>query len=365
MAVVINQIDRAQQFEWLAESIDRQQTELRFVLLNDGDSHLERYLRAKGLPVRRIRYRRPLDLPRCLVELVGHWLRYRPDRVHTHLHIASLIGLLAAWLLRLPRLHTRHHSTLHHDYHPHARWRDRLINRLSQQIVAISPAVRQVLVEREGVSPAKIILIPHGFQLAAFARPDPARVAALAQKYNPAGQRPVVGLVSRFTAWKGVQDAIDAWPRVLDVYPDALLLLANARGDAEAEILARLDELPAGSWGAIRFEPDIQSFYPLLDVFVHVPVDAWCEAFGQTYVEAAAAGIPMVCTLSGIAPEFVRHRVNAWVVPYRSPAAIAEGILTLLGAPEQGQALAAQARADVQRFDFGPFAEAHARLYRI
>ena len=363
--MVINQIDRAQQFEWLIEATDPQRIAFEFVLLNAGDSHLERYLRQRGLPVRRIPYRRPLDLPRCLLALLGHWLRHPPDGVHTHLHIASFVGLVAAWLLRLPRLHTRHHSTLHHEYHPHARWRDRLINRLSHRVVAISPAVRQVLVEREGVPRDRIVLIPHGFRLEAFAHPTPERVAGLARRYNPHSKRPVVGLVSRFTAWKGVEHAIGAWPQVLARYPDALLLLANAQGDAEAELYKLLDTLPAGSWQAIRFESDIQSFYALMDVFVHVPIDAWCEAFGQTYVEAAAAGVPLVCTLSGIAPEWVRHRENAWVVPYRSAEAIAEGVLALLDKPDEARRIARQAQADVQRYDLAPFAEAHWRLYGI
>lgn len=364
--MVINQIDRAQQFEWIVEQSDPRRVAYSFVLLNPGPSLLEDFLTARNMPVLRLPYKTWRDLPLCLLRLARHWLRKRPDLVHGHLHIGAFVALTVAWLLGVPRIYTRHHSTLHHEYHPHAVWRDKLINRLAQRILAISPAVVETLVEKEGADPTKIHLLPHGLKLESFMNPDPDGVESLKRKYNPENRRPVIGVISRFTYWKGVQDIIAAWPRVLERHPNALLLLANAQGDYTEELFSQLQNLPSGSWQAIRFEPNAQSLYRLMDVFVHVPIDPLCEAYGQTYVEASAAGVAMICTLSGIAREFIRHGENAWVVPYQSPEAIAAGVLALLDDPEQARRLAERARADVlARYDLPPFIEQLLRIYGV
>jgi glycosyltransferase involved in cell wall biosynthesis len=55
-------------------------------------------------------------------------------------------------------------------------------------------------------------------------------------------------------------------------------------------------------------------------------VDALCEAFGQTYVEALASGIPSIFTRSGIAEEFIDHHKNAYVVEFKNTDAIYDGL---------------------------------------
>ena len=68
----------------------------------------------------------------------------------------------------------------------------------------------------------------------------------------------------------------------------------------------------------------------LFDVYVHVPIDAELEAFGQTYVEALAAGIPSVFTRSGVAREFIRHEHNALLVDFQNAEQVYQAIGRLL-----------------------------------
>lgn len=76
-----------------------------------------------------------------------------------------------------------------------------------------------------------------------------------------------------------------------------------------------------------------------MNVCVHTPIDEHSEAFGQIYIEALAAGIPMVCTSSGIANDILEHKKNAWLVPYKEIQPIIEGIKTILSDPLLQQAL--------------------------
>jgi glycosyltransferase involved in cell wall biosynthesis len=129
-------------------------------------------------------------------------------------------------------------------------------------------------------------------------------------------------------------------------------LIANAKvGSYKTEVDALLARLPKGSFHEIEFENDLFSLYQLFDVYVHTPIDNELEAFGQTYVEALAAGIPSVFTLSGVANEFIEHERNALVVGYQNSDEILAGVTRLLEDEALRKRLAAQGRADVvERF---------------
>src|SRR5690554_5571469 len=118
---IVSDIDKALAFEWIAEGLDRRKFDLRFVLLNIGDSALEHFLKNRGVPVKRIRLRTGKGLVFTFFELWWTLVRSRPHVVHTHLRHGSLLGMPAAKLAGIRyRIHTRHHSTYNHFHHPHA-----------------------------------------------------------------------------------------------------------------------------------------------------------------------------------------------------------------------------------------------------
>jgi glycosyltransferase involved in cell wall biosynthesis len=80
---------------------------------------------------------------------------------------------------------------------------------------------------------------------------------------------------------------------------------------------------------------------------VHVPIDKYVEAFGQTYVEALAMGIPSVFTLSGIANDFIEDKRNAVVVPHCDSDAIYEAIVNILNNSNLRQNVIENGRTDV------------------
>jgi glycosyltransferase involved in cell wall biosynthesis len=254
--------------------------------------------------------------------------------------------MAAAKLAGIPkRIHTRHDATIHHDFHPNAVKYDKVINGLATQIIAITKNVKRILVEMEGVSENKITIIHHGFRLDQFETVTEARKTALLEKYFPV-QKPafVIGAVSRFIEWKGLQYLIPAFEEVFKKNPGAHLVLANAQGPYEAELEKMLEKLPKGSYTKIFFEKDVIALYHLFDVFVHVPVDEQAEAFGQVYIEAMAAGIPSVVTLSGIAPDFIEDGTHALVAPFRDTRTLAEKINSLLQNDELKKRLATNAK---------------------
>lgn len=354
-------------FEWIAESLDSEKFDLIFILLNPGPSPLEEFLKEKGIPVFRVLFRGKKDFFSAFFKLSRVLKQEKVALIHCHIFEASLLGTLVAKYLGIKkRIFTRHHATLHHVYYPRAVYYDHLVNYLATDIVAISENVAQILTEKEKVSEQKIHLIHHGFHLEDFQDISPPRIDALKEKYVPAEYYPVIGVIARQTEWKGIQYIIPAFQQLLGDYPNAYLILANAKGDYSAQIQAQLVDIPEKNYCQIPFEADIFALYQLFDVYVHCPVDAHSEAFGQTYVEALAAGIPSVFTLSGVAREFIRPGENALIVPFQNTPAIYEAILRLLKEPALRDTLIEMGRREVQaRFPLQKMIEELEKLYQI
>lgn len=339
--------------EWVCQSLHRDKFDLSFLLLSlvDKPPYIEPLLAAWGIPFRRIECRlKPMDILRTVREIYRHCRRNRPEVVHTHIFFASLVGLLGALLARVPvRINTRHHASMNHG--TSFQWLDRLTNVLATHIVVTCRVLEDVLL-REGASPKKLRLIPLGIDLAKFTGADANQVTELAGKYNPAGAAPVIGVIARFIPQKGVQYVIPAFKRLLEVFPSAYLVLAYAQGPYLQAIEELLAEIPPERYIRIAFEENVFALYRMFDVFIHVPTGLEEESFGLTYVEALAAGAPSIFTPSGVGPEFLVHGRNAWMVDYKNPDQIYEGVVRLLEDPALRETLKREGRASVDpRFD--------------
>lgn len=343
-------IERALLNEAIALQLEKvQDFETGFILLNKKPSSYSAFLREKNFKTWDVFYTGKKNLISASFKIFKILLKEKPDVINTNLFDANVAGLIPAWLLGIKvRVLSRHHSSLHHVYHPGYVKFDKLLNSMATHIVSPSPSVSKILIEKENVKPEKVTLIPHGLPLSNFSEVEPERIDALKKKYFPFGKpHPVIGVISRFIHWKGIQFIIPAFKKLLEEFPEAHLLLANARGNYSNEIKNMLSEIPSEKYTLIDFEEDSPALYRLMDVFVHVPVDSHSEAYGQIYVEALASGIPSVFTLSGIASEFVEHGRNAFVVPYKNADAILDGIRKILKDVSFRENLIKNGKADV------------------
>jgi glycosyltransferase involved in cell wall biosynthesis len=350
---VISRIDYALGFDWVDKYLDKSKFDLHFIFLNPIAPKLHSDLISRDTKSFFIKFDSKIDYVKVSFKLMKLFFKIKPNVVHVHLIDACLTTMPVAYLMGIKkRIYTRHHSTYHFDYFPHAVKYDKLINTLSTNIIAISKNVENVLINKEHVDSAKVQIIHHGFELNKFVDTSLENISILKSKYNSSKKSPVIGVISRFTEWKGVQFIIPAFKKILSDYPDALIILANAQGDMETELFQQLAQFNSNQFCTIKFEKDLYSLYQLFDVFVHVPIDEHSEAFGQTYVESLAAGIPCVFTLSGIACEFVKDRENAVVVDYKNAEAIYQGIRLILNDPDLKNKLITNGRNDVmEQFD--------------
>lgn len=332
----------------MAESMDNEKYDIHYVFMHPAYPAIAATFAKAGYKVEYLKYTGKKDLVTATWQLIKLFKKIKPDIVHAHLFDASLAALSAARFCGVKkRVYTRHHSTFHFDYHQHAVKYDKFINSNATYIVAITQNVADVLVNREAVNPAKVFIVNHGFDFSSFNAIDQQRIEKVKSKYNADNRHPVVGVISRFTEWKGIQFIIPAFKRLLSTYPDSLLILANANGEYKTELETELKQLPKGSYCKIVFENDVLALYKLFDVFVHVPVNNHAEAFGQVYIEALASQLPCVFTLSGVANDFIKSDRNAVLVPHQNSEAITDALIKIISDSDFGSRIANQGKQDV------------------
>lgn len=366
---IISNLHDCKEYDRLVAHWHRDRHALSFVLLNPVmECGMQRNIRAAGFPCETILYRGRRDAPAALRALIALIRRRRPAIVHTNLLDAAMIGLLAARITGVPAtVNTRHHTTHNHKYHPiKGVAYDRVINRLATATIAISGVSREVLVDREGVSAERVHLLPHGFDLTDRSAPDPVLLATLRQRYALEGPHgPVIGIIARPFAWKGLDHALPAIGMLLREHPDARVLLFNWKHTPDRERYeAMLGEWPAGTWRTVEYEADVEAMYALLDLFIHVPEDRDSEAFGLVYIEALLSGTPSVFTVSGILNDLPTDQLRDVVlVPFGDATAIARAAGDLLRERRTPEQRARTARHHIACI--GPVIDIERRMDRL
>ena len=330
---IISNVDKALEFEWVIQYLNKNRFDLSFIILNSSThSALADFALKHELKVKMIRYGGQMDFVFALMKTWLTLLRWRPGLINCHLPEGTLIGLLAGKLAFIRnRIYTRHHSTLNHHFHPHAVKYDRWSNHLANGIIAVSETVKDVLIQMEGVKPSKVEVVEHCLDIEPFDRVNDSRKKEVMISHEIPSDKLIIGVIARYTKWKGVQYIIPAFKQLLENYPNAHLVIANAKkGDYLKEIEELLSTLPSDSYTEILFESDLYALYRVFDLFVHVPIDYQSEAFGQIYLEALASRTPSIFTRSGIGNQILKDQYNCLVVDYQNSDAIYKSLLKLL-----------------------------------
>ena len=185
-------------------------------------------------------------------------------------------------------------------------------------------------------------------------RPDPQARLAVRRRYG-VGDAPLVLSVSRLVARKGQDALIRAAGRIRATSPGARMLIVGD-GPDRTRLSALIERLGLRQQihlaGAVPWA-DLPAHYAAADVFAMpcrtrgLGLDV--EGLGLVFLEAAAAGLPVVAGRSGGAPETVQEGRTGTVVDGRDVPALATAVAGLLADPVRAADMGANGRRWVTR----------------
>jgi len=221
---------------------------------------------------------------------------------------------------------------------------ERLLARRTDLLVAVSPQVRDSLLELGIGTPDKFRVIALGFDLGELLRVD-GKSGALRESLGIPDGAPLVGIVGRLVPIKDHRTLISAIARL-----DGVHLAIVGDGELRSELEAVVEELGLGD--RVHFagwQKDVAKVVSDLDV---VALSSLNEGTPVSLIEALAASVPVVATDVGGVRFVVSDGENGYVCPPSDPEGLANRISKLLDDAELRASFGSKGREMVRtRFD--------------
>ncbi|HEX2667721.1 MAG TPA: glycosyltransferase [Gammaproteobacteria bacterium] len=248
----------------------------------------------------------------------------------------------------------------------------RWVCKLADRVVVNAGAIRDWLVS-EGYDERKVVVIRNGVDTSRFGpRGDG---AALRREFGLPPRVPLVVMLARLNAKKGIECFIEAAARIHAVRPDACFLAVgeaftrDGSGsicvDAEyrRELQDKVDEL--GLAGHFRFTGMRRDVPQVLAAATVSVLTSMSEGISNTLLESMAAGVPVVATRVGGTPELITDRRHGLLVPSGDAQAVANAVRAILDDSLLAERLGRQARVRaVNEFSFEAVVRRTEDLYR-
>ena len=233
--------------------------------------------------------------PAALARMVSVIREFRPHILHTYMNDANLWGRLAACAARAPK--PRVITSVHVDDMPlHYRWLERRLARRTDQIVAHSRSMEELLVQRLGVPADRVTVIPNGVDEQAFQPPTPQERSTARQSHGFASDQLVALMPARIAPQKNQDLVVAALGRLraAGALPPSFRLLLAGRVSSpgyDRQVRAAVDR--AGLQAQVVFLGPVAELRPLYAAVDVVLMPSRTEASPIAALEALACGVPV------------------------------------------------------------------------
>lgn len=310
----------------------------------DVSVHYPRWLYYPVPPIKQWSYRYPqpyqqLAAQTALPQLCALIDSFQPALIFCHHALPN------GWLVaQLPDRFTQPLIVQEHDFdeiadcyrYPH---RQAAMQQVADRSWAMLAVSQRMATDLSGLFPQSRILTHHngvnGRSAAGLPRP-----AALAAKK-------VVLSCALFAERKGIPLLIEAFCRIAPDHPDALLRIIGAGPDAERveAAVAQYDRTHQVQLLGKKPHAEVLQEMDWADCFALV---GWDEPFATVYLEAMAAGKPIICCDDGGINDVIQTGIHGYTVPPQDVAATAKALSRMLSQDAKRQEMGDQAQRLVQ-----------------
>ncbi len=220
-----------------------------------------------------------------------------------------------------------------------------LANWLAKRVIVNSKATGEAFVAAGGQR-EKLRIVYNGFDSAVFDRLDDNQTW-LRDELGLPRDRPLIGMFSRLSYWKGQHILLEAASKL----PDVHVLLVGDALFGEAEYTEKLKSIAAreslqGRVHWLGFRQDIPALMKACDAIAHCSTAP--EPFGRVIVEAQLAKRPAIATIGGGTNEIIEDGVTGLLIPPNDPQLLAKAIDQILGDRDATQIMVERAYTQAQ-----------------
>lgn len=276
--------------------------------------------------------------------------RLRPDLIHAHgVMSPATTGLLAKQFFGIPVIAKVLRGGVAGDLH---RIREKILSKLRiawlqkniDCFLAISDEIDHELQEI-GIQSERRIRLPNGVDTKKFTPLSQDEKGKLRQDFG----YPEAGILcvysGRLVAEKNVDLLIRVFNQIHVQHPEALLLILGS-GDQELA----LRQIAGPGVNFVGFTDQVASYLQMADMFV-LPSET--EGLSNAMLEAMAAGLAVISTAVGGAPDVIKHGETGWLVTKGDAVSLKNGIEQLVEDQKLRHSIGSNARKKmIAEYDF-------------
>ena len=310
--------------------------------VSSGGRELDEVAKDEGIRTIRLEMSREMTPVKDIISLLKMIYlisREKPDIVHTHTPKAGIVGMLAAWLMRVPhRLHTV--AGLPLVEHDGIKKKILLLVEKATYFCATrvypnSHGLKEIILENRLASRKKVKVIGNGssngidveyFKLTPEIEDE---AKSLRSKYGIADNDFVFIFVGRITKDKGIEELLSAFVSLAkEMGKVRLLLVGNFEhsldpiSEKSKAILDSDDRILE-----MGFQHDVRPFFAMSDCLVF---PSYREGFPNVVLQAGAMGLPAIVSDINGCNEIVENAINGLIIPPKNPNALYEAMVKMM-----------------------------------
>lgn len=203
---------------------------------------------------------------------------------------------------------------------------NRLMLRRNDRLVGVGSAVRQALIDNEGLPSNRVEVVYNGVDLKELATAAPDARSRIRDEFGFSEDDFVAVQVARLHELKDHQTALRAIEQAVRTQPNVRLLIVG-EGDQRAAIEASIRERKLEQQVVLSGNrADIADLLAAADAFLMSSIS---EGIPLTIIEAMAAGLPVVSTAVGGIPEMIQDGQNGFLTDSGDHVGLADALVLL------------------------------------